>query len=479
MKMKRNLIILGAVLLVVVAGVVFATNYQPPAEPTATPAPTEDPALLLMSNYTSDQVKEVTIKNNITAPYTVLKSGDKYVVQGMESSDFNQTTISSLVYNAAYVAGDRMIEQNPKDLSVYGLDKPQATVTAKYVDGKTNVFLIGDMSPAGNSYYIMLEGGDKVYTVWMNVGGSFLKTPDSMLNIPKIQLTQEEIETVTVLKNGEPMLEVTNQTNEKDVALSPWRIVKPWKRSVDAEVLSKYLQTILEIEMNSVEVGDAKDLAQYGLDKPEYELTVSGAGKTDQLLFGKKKDDYNTYVKFANSNTVYTMSTSLLDFTKTTPYKLMDKMILLVNITSAVGVEFDGLGVNGKMDIEHKVVLDSNGKEKLDGNGKKTYDQVFTISGKPVDDKVARYFYQTCIGLQTHSMVKEGWVPTGTPLAVLTYTRNADPREIKIEFMAYDDDFFAVRMDGGTHFLIKKEKVQKVADDLKLLKEGKLTVPAN
>ena len=477
MKMKRNLIILSAVLVVVIAGVVFATSYEPPAEPTATPAPTQDPALMQLSSYTTDKVVEVTVQNNICPPYTVVKSGDKFIVKGMESGDFNQTTLSSLVYNAAFVTGERMIEQNPKDLSVYGLDKPQAKATAKYTDGKSNVFLVGDMSPAGDTYYMMVEGGDKVFTVWMNVGNSYLKTPDSMLNIQKIQLTQEEIQSVTVLKKGEPVLEMTNQTHEKDVSLSPWRIIKPWKRSVDTDALNTYLQAILAVSMNSVVEGDAKDLAKYGLDHPEYDVTISGEKKSDQLLFGKAADSYNTYVKFANSNTVYTMSTNLMDFTKTTAYKLMDKMILLVNIPSAVGVEFNGLGVSGKLNIEHKVSLDTNGKEKLDGNGNKVYDQLFTIDGKTVEDKVARYFYQTCIGLQTHSLVKEGWVPTGAPVAVLTYSRNTDPKTITIEFMAYDSDFYAVRMEDGAHFLIKKEKVQKVADDMKLLKAGELTVP--
>ena len=473
MKMKRNLIILGIVLVLAVALVIAAPNLKPPA-PSASPTATAAPETVL-SQYTTDAVTEVTVESNGQS-YSAYKKGEVFTLKGQEAFQFDQTTMGSLFYNAAAVSGD-LVEENPADLAKYGLASPQAKVTAKYSDGQSNVFLLGDKSVAGNTYYLMKQGDNKVIMVWMNIGNSYLAKPDSMLVKDKFTVTQEEIESVTVLENGQTTLEMTTLSQNKGVSISPWAIVKPWKRSVDSEELSTFLTAILGVEMGDIVEGDARDLAKYGLDKPQYDMTISGKGKADRLLIGNKKDSNYFYVKFSRSNTVYTVSASSLEFTKTTAYKLMDKMIILVNITNATGVEFQGFGQHARLDIEQKPTLDEKGEKKLDANGNQMYDQVFTVDGKPMDDKASRAYYQRCIGLATHSLIPEGWKPSGDPVAVLTYTRNEEPRVIKIEFMAYDNDFFAVRADGETHFLIKQSNLKQVAEDLEKFLAGTLVTP--
>jgi hypothetical protein len=478
MKMTRNLIILGAVLVLAVALVIVAPMLKPAASPSASPtASAADPQLKLMA-LTADKVSEVTVEN-ANQTYTVYKKGETLVVKDHEDMALDQTVATSLFFDVANVTGERLIEQtSAANLATYGLDKPQAKATAKYTDGTSAVFLLGNVTSTGNTYYLMKQGDPRVITIWMNVGTAFLANYDTLLEKEKINLTQEEIDTVKVLKDGKPALELTTVGVDSKVSISPWMIMQPWKRSVDGTELDTYLKAIVAVAVGDVVEGKPADLAKYGLDKPKFDITISGKGKSSELLVGSAKDDSYTYIKFADRSTVYVVPTSSLTFTGTSAYKLMDKMIILVNISSALGVEFKGLGQDGKLVINQKPSLDDKGVKKVDGNGNPMYDQTFTLDNKPVEDKVARYFYQTCIGLSTHSLVDEGWKPTSeAPVAVLTYYRNTDPTEIKIEFLPYDKDFYAVRMNGGTYFLITQEKVQKVADDMAKLKAGTLTVP--
>lgn len=476
MKMKRNLIIFSAVLVLVVAAVILLPNLKP-----ATPAPSptstqQDTSMLKLSDYKAEDVTEVTVAN-AKQTYTLYMQGDKYVIKGMEGIALDQGLVKSVLSNAASITGQTAIEQNPKDLSIYGLDKPQATVTAKYKDGKTNVFLLGNETSSGQSDYFMVQGGSWVVTVSPYVGSAFLNLKEWMMVKGTLPLTQDDVETVKMLKKGDVVMEITTLAPESKVSISPWTIIQPWKRSVDSQAFDAFLQAILKVQPGEVVDGDATDLAKYGLDKPEYDLILSGKGKSEELLIGKDRDETYTYVKIAGSNMVYVVDKSSLDFTSTSAYKLMDKMIILVNITNALGIEFNGLGQHGKMVIDQKPSVDDKGVAKKDGNGNPMYDQTFSINGNPIEDKVARYFYQTCIGLSTHSMVKEGWQPSGDPVATLTYTRTTEPSTITIDFMNYDKDFYAVRMNGGTYFLIKQSSVKKVANDLGQLIAGTLTVP--
>lgn len=479
MKMKRNLIMLGIVAVLAIALVIVAPKLKPGgAGATATPAPTTDPATVTLSNVTVDKVSEVTVSND-KQTYTMVKNGDKYVIQGQESLALDQTAAGDVFYNAASIIGEKLIGQNFSDLSPYGLDKPQAKVVAKYTDGTTATYLVGSMTSAGNTYYFMKQGDPRVITVWMNIGTTYLNSADALLQKQKIQLAQEDIEHVKVVKDGVTTVELSSTEPEGKVSISPWLIVKPWRRAVDSTELDTFLKAVIAVSMGDVVEGNPTDLSKYGLDKPKYDVTISGKGKTDELLIGADKDTTYTYVKFASNPTVYTVDKSTLTFVSTSAYKLMDKMIILVNISSALGVEFQGFGQQGKMVIEQVLQTDDTGATKKDTNGNPVYDQKFTVNGTAVDDKVARYFYQICIGLATHSQIDPAKVPAAgtTPLATLTYTRNADPKEIKIEFLPYDEDFYAVRMDGSTDFLITQDQVKTVADDLAKLEAGTLTVP--
>jgi hypothetical protein len=478
MKMKRNLILLGIVAVLAIALVIVAPKLKPTAKPTETPAATTDPALLTLCNTTSDKVSEVTVENP-SQTYTVYIKDKKYYVKGQEDLSLDQSSAGGILSEAASVIGDRLIETDPKDLSVYGLDKPQAKVTAKYTDGTTIVFLLGNATAAGDTYYVMKQGDNKVVTISIGFATTYLATTNALITKEAFTLVQDDIESVKVVENGTTTLEMTSKSADANVTIAAWRISKPWNRSVDSTQLDTYLKAILAVTMQEVADGNPQDLSKYGLDKPKYDITISGKDKTNELLIGSDVDDSYTYAKFADGKTVYKVSKSSLSFTSTSAYVLMDKMILLVNITSAVGVEFKGLNTDGKMVITQTPSKDDSGAVKKDSNGKDVYDQTFSINGKAIEDKVARYYYQVCIGLSTHSLIKDNWQPSGDPVAVLTYTRNSDPTTITIEFMQYDDDFYAVRMDGGTYFLITKEKVQEVADATAKLVAGTLTAPAN
>jgi hypothetical protein len=478
-KMLRNLIILlGVAAAVMVLVFVVVPKLPNPAGETPEPTSTVDPALLRLSDKTVDKVSEVTIRNDAQT-YTVYKKDDKYVIKGQEDLELDQTNAGDVFYDVANVSAERLIEQNPADLSQYGLNPPLATATAVYTDGTTATFLLGNKLASGNTYYCMKQGDPRVVTVWQNYGSTYLGTIDSLLAKEKFTLTEEDVDFVKLVKNGNTVFEITSKGENSNIStVSQWQIVQPWKRAVNSEQLSTLMQGILGVSMDEVVEGNPADLGKYGLDKPVYDVTIAGADKTNELLVGSDKDDYYTYAKFADSPIVYTVSKSSLAFTGTTAYKLMDKMIMLVDISSAISVNFNGLGQQGSLIITQTPTKDDQGNPKLDGNGKQMYDQTFSMAGKQVDDKVARYYYRTCIGLQTHSMIPEGWQPTGEPpVAVLTYTRNADPTQIKIEFLSYDKDFYAVRANGDILFLIRQANVQEVADDLAKLKDGTLTVP--
>ena len=58
------------------------------------------------------------------------------------------------------------IEENPADLSQYGLDNPQVTVTVEKKNGQIDKMIIGDLSPTLGEYFVMKDGDNTVYTIY-------------------------------------------------------------------------------------------------------------------------------------------------------------------------------------------------------------------------------------------------------------------------------------------------------------------------
>jgi hypothetical protein len=480
--MTRNLVIFG-VLLVLALTLVLVAPHLKPSGVGATPTPTDDSSQLKVSTHTADQITQVTVQNS-KQTYTLLKQSDKYVVKGQESVALDQGNAGTIFSNLAGMTAVRVIQTPSADLSQYGLNPVQATVTAQYTDGTSEIFLLGNTMPSGTNYYLMKQGDPKLYIVSNDIGDPYLKASDSLLTKEAFTLKQADVDYVKLAKNGTTQFELSTTNPDSSVGVSPWIIQQPaWLRTANDDQVSTLLTAILGVTMNDVVEGNPKDLSVYGLDKPVYDITVGSKGQTNELLIGSdEKDASLAYAKFADSNTVYSLDKTNISFTSTAAYALLGQKpaILLVNITSALGIEFEGLGQHAKLDIAQVESKDENGAVKKDSNGNPVYDQVFSTAGKTVEDKTGRGLYSTCIGLQTYSMVDPGWTaaPDAVPVASLTYTRDKDPKEIRLDFLDYPNpDFYVLRMNGQAVFLVERSKVQAIADDFGKLANGTLTPP--
>ena len=473
MKMKRNLIILAVVLVLAVGLAIGAPHLKPAAEPTVEPTatPTE-----YLTQYAGTDVTKLVVEN-ASGTFTLVQKDNVISLDGKPDVALDQTEASTEVTNLSAVAVERVIEENPTDLAKYGLDQPQAKATITFTDGNSATFLLGKAAGSQSTYYLMKQGDKRVMTAWISVNTSMTATLESLLAKQGVGLADTDMETVTVRKGGQDIYSFTNKDPMGDVNTFTWMITVPWKRSADVQKLSEVCTAIAGLEMGAVVEADVQDLTKYGLDKPSAELIVTGKGKTIDLLVGAAKDDTDVYVKYADSGKVYTLAKDSLSFIDDDPYTLTDNMILLASIYRVSSVQIDCLGEQGSIQIEQVPVLDSKGNAKTDTSGKAIVEQKFSMNGKELDADIARYYYQTLIGLTTHSALDAGWKPAGAPVGTITFNRATDPKTVFIKAYDLDKDFYAVTVDDISYFRMKKELLPPVADDLKALKNGTLVRP--
>ena len=65
----------------------------------------------------------------------------------------------------------RIIDANPDDLAIYGLDKPTSTIIVKGVDGaQETTVLVGSLNPASSAYYARRADAPEVVLLGYNIG---------------------------------------------------------------------------------------------------------------------------------------------------------------------------------------------------------------------------------------------------------------------------------------------------------------------
>ena len=79
---------------------------------------------------------------------------DDWKITSPQKADANKIKVDTLLFSASDLRGDEWIEDDPKDLAQYGLDKPRLEVDVLVKDGPTQSFVVGKKDTSGKSYVL-------------------------------------------------------------------------------------------------------------------------------------------------------------------------------------------------------------------------------------------------------------------------------------------------------------------------------------
>ena len=95
-------------------------------------------------------------------------------------------------------------------------------------------------------------------------------------------------------------------------------------------------------------------------------------------------------------------------------------------------------------------------------------EETFTLNGAALAEDPAKKLYQAIIGLLA-DLELPGEAPAGDPTIRIGYVLEPGPPErIDVGLIPYDQDFYAVDVDGAREFLISAREVQRLPDAIQL-----------
>jgi hypothetical protein len=246
---------------------------------------------------------------------------------GMDSS------WSSSLGNLGWV---KMLGRDSLDF-VYGLGTPRLSITLTFSTPKQSpqTLLLGKATPSGTGIYARLADDPTIFVV----NPTLLKTLDLdvLALVPQTlwDLEPTAIDSVRIVKQGQPAFELLR----KDAG---WKLSGPGDASAETTEVNKLVPLLAHLHCERYQALDAKDMAPFGLDKPESTMTLKfhqpgKPGTAEHVLeIGKPvgtRGDH--YARVDNSSRVFVLATPSVQTLTRGFLDLVDRQVLKFDPTSA------------------------------------------------------------------------------------------------------------------------------------------------
>lgn len=390
--------------------------------------------------------------------------------------EYNTSKFRSMMFTLTSLTAVDFVEENPEDLSIYGLDTPQYQMELTFEDGKVINLYVGDNTPVDYYYYAMTDAGNTVYTI-----GNYLTTlimrgeldyrniktfpqytdDDIYTNINWIRLTNADGVAMEIVLDSE-------FTIEGNKASSTYMMLSPVLSSCTDELVQEKLLDVAA----TITYGDilcditAEQLAEYGLDKPRrFEMKDIGENSID-LVLGGSIGSYTyavmgeQYDAFMNGEvdelTILTYASdafACIDIEYTT---LLNRAIWIQDIHSIKSIVYE---MNGDT---YTMVLSEY--DDVTGSGVDVVRTVGCINGKDITETNTKRLYSRTLNIR-----EVGELDRSIELGEAEYKITLNLREGGsriLEMIPLNDRQYACRVDGKAEFYVYKTNIQTLVTAL-------------
>ncbi len=301
---KRILIAGGAVVILALAFVilkyVFPEEETPVELVSPTPTATEAPVYYVIREAGNDVVRfDLRYEDGSTFAIDISQQENGMYSYTADPDDtffgYNTSKFRSMMYTFTSLTATALVEEDPEDLSIYGLDEPQFSITITFKDGSEITLYVGNMTPVQRNYYVITDRDNIVYTVGNYLGELLMRQPYEFRKIPDFPKYEDEdvytnISHVCMTRRDGVPVELWLDKNfemEGNKSSSVYMMTQPVVTSCADEKIESLLDILATLSYADI-VGDiyADQIKEYGFDKPARLMMEDISGNSIDLVFG-------------------------------------------------------------------------------------------------------------------------------------------------------------------------------------------------
>ena len=393
--------------------------------------------------------------------------------------EYNTSMFRSMMYTLTSITATNLVEENVKDLSVYGLDDPTAVIETYYDDGSQIDIIIGSEAPVDGEYYCTTSASANVYTIGSYVDSLLKRRPieyrdialfpaytedDIYTNINYVHITDYDGNVIEILKDEA-------QENEYNTEKSLYVMLEPYKVSGNTTTIqTNILDVVSTITLGSI-VKDLEEdeLKEYGLDKPARLHMTDVTGNEIKLLIGDScpNPDYK-YCMIEDTNTLITVGSSAFACIGTSYVQYMLRTIWTYSIERLQSIDIDIGDVHHDIDVTHYIKQNANGSDVDGVQG--------TLNGVEIDELNIRRLFIKCLYFRIMGNLTEEdkkTIEDVDPIASIRLNLDEDESHL-LEIIPLTDRKYALRVDGEVEYYCYKQSLTSLETAIQYVEDGDL-----
>ena len=247
--------------------------------------------------FDPDKVQVIELNSKDIAWKLIKKEENWYFTNPIEALA-STSQIDSILSNLSTVKAKNFLaeEKRPEDLKASGLDRPQYTIKLILADGQELVINLNKNEEKALATSSQLAKIVEVETQLINN----IARPVSELREKKVALFNSWEATSLAIKKGDKFFEaIKEKSGEKGQEREEWYLLTEagQKELADSSKVESFLRKLEYLQAVDF-IDSPEDSKKYGLDKPEYEITVKAKSEDDKekiikLFFGQKLEGKN------------------------------------------------------------------------------------------------------------------------------------------------------------------------------------------
>jgi Domain of unknown function (DUF4340) len=414
--MKLRNLSIAMVVLAALLGALYWSNHRKAKEDTNIKASADAPPKILSLNQADVTGLRFERKDQPEVELSLNGPGN-WQITTPKPLRADQDTVSNLLSTLSSLSSERLLDDKAPDVASYGLANPSLQVDVTLKDGKTQKLLVGGQTAVGNSYYAMLGGDPRLFTI---AGYTKTNVDKSLTDLRDKRLFTADFDKVS-------QIELLNQKPDKkqDITFArekdAWEIQKPKPYRADSYQVDDLIRALRDAKFEAaVDEQSPKLAASFKSASPLATVKVTGASGTQDLELRKDKDDY------------YAKSSALVGIYK---------------VPASLATSLD----KGLDDFRNKKLFDLTYEdpEKVElHDGSKSYfltrsgSDWWGADGRKLDESSAEAIVNKIRQLSADKFPESGF---SAPVMAITVTSNGGKRVEKVSLSKRGDTYFAKR----------------------------------
>jgi len=441
----RSTIVLLVVLLGLVGYIYFYEMKRP------SPSETADQKQKVFT-VEAAKIERVEVKAASGDRTVLTKSGDAWRVIEPLDAKADDTEVSGIVTNLASLEIQRVVDENAADLAQFGLAAPRIEVGFKAAgQAEASRLLLGDTNATGGEIYAKLPGRARVFLVSSYLESTFNKGTFDLRDKTILSFDRAKVDALEIV------------TKEQRLAFAKagegWRMTSPVDARADAGQVEGAIGSLQTLAMKSIAEPEAaeKDLAKYGLDKPDLTATVGAGSTRATIVIGKAGENGFQYARDVSRPMIVTIDPALVNALRNNADAFRPKDVFEFRSFTATRLEI----VRGASTVAFEKTTDKDGISKWKR----------VNPAKDVETQAMDSLLSALSGLSVDGYV-DAKAKTGAESAVAVVTAKFDDgkKEERVVFGRVGADTFAVRAGEPGAARVDTAKFDEVIKALEAIK---------